>query len=231
MLSVSETVSSSFIDSRATLMTYRKALYICLALALLAGFLGLFFPTGSRNQALAAASAFYYVIVLSAVLSYFGLAAAVRTIRPDFRMTVGRFFGALLYGLAVGIAIQVAAIFLIIPGIWIGAKLSLTIPMYLLYPDEVFGKTWNSTLHRFWPTLGLVILTAIITTVLAGIATVAAVGIIMVLPPAAIALGPLALLVFAFVQQFHWLALVRWSQNLVEHPATLVPVRTLTAME
>ncbi len=92
MLSVSEAVSSSFTDSRATLMTYRKALYICLAIAALAGLLGIFFPTASPNQALVAISAFYYVIVLSAVLSYFGLAAAVRTIRPDFRMTIGRFF-------------------------------------------------------------------------------------------------------------------------------------------
>jgi hypothetical protein len=224
MLSVSEAVSSSFTDSRATLMTYRKALYICLALAALAGLLGIFFPIGSQNQALVAVSSFYYVIVLSIVLSYFGLAAAVRTIRPDFRMTVGRFFGALLYGLAVGIAIEIAAFFLIIPGIWIATKLSLTIPMYLLYPDEVLEKTWSATAYRFWPTLGLVILTAIITAVLAGIATVAAVGIIMALPPAAIVLAPLALLVFAFVQQFHWLALVRWSQNLVEHPVTLVPV-------
>ncbi len=224
MLSVSEAVSSSFADSRATLMTYRKALYICLALAAFAGLLGIFFPIGSQNQALAAVSSFYYVIILSVVLSYFGLAAAVRTIRPHFGMTVGRFFGALLYGLAAGIAIEIAAVFLIIPGIWIGAKLSLTIPMYLLYPDEVFGKTWSATAYRFWPTLGVVILTAIITAVLAGIATVAAVGIITVLPSAAIVLAPLALLVFAFVQQFHWLALVRWSQNLVEHPVTLVPV-------
>ncbi len=103
--------------------------------------------------------------------------------------------------------------------------------MYLLYPDEVFGKTWNATAYRFWPTLGLVILTAIITAVLAGIAYVAAVGIIIALPLAAIVLAPLALLVFAFAQQFHWLALVRWSQNLVEHPVTLVPGHTLAAME
>jgi hypothetical protein len=225
MLSVSETVSSSFTDSRAALMTYRSALYICLALAALAGLLGMFFPMGSQDRALVAAvSSFYYVIVLAVVLSYFGLAAAVRTIRPDFRMTAGRFFGVLIYGLAVGIAVEIAAFFLLIPGIWIGAKLSLTIPMYLLYPDEVFGKSWSATTYRFWPTLGLVIVTAIITAVLAGIASVAAVGIIMVLPLAAIVLAPLALLVFAFVQQFHWLALVRWSQNLVEHPASLAPV-------
>lgn len=221
---MSDTVSSSFADSRATLMTYRKALYICLALAAFAGLLGIFFPTGSENQVLVVVSSFYYVIILSVVLSYFGLAAAVRTLRPDFRLTIGRFFAVLLYGLTVGIAIEIAAFFLIIPAIWVGAKLSLAIPMYLLYPDEVLGKTWSATTYRFWPTLGLVILTAIITAVLAGIATLVVVEIIMVLPPTAIVLAPLALLVFAFAQQFHWLALVRWSQNLVEHPVTLVPV-------
>jgi hypothetical protein len=205
-------------------MTYRKALYICLALAAFAGLLGIFFPTGSENQVLVVVSSFYYVIILSVVLSYFGLAAAVRTLRPDFRLTIGRFFAVLLYGLTVGIAIEIAAFFLIIPAIWVGAKLSLAIPMYLLYPDEVLGKTWSATTYRFWPTLGLVILTAIITAVLAGIATLVVVEIIMVLPPTAIVLAPLALLVFAFAQQFHWLALVRWSQNLVEHPVTLVPV-------
>ena len=50
MLSVSEAVSSSFTDSRATLMTYRKALYICLALAALAGLLGIFFALIGQRQ-------------------------------------------------------------------------------------------------------------------------------------------------------------------------------------
>ncbi len=226
MLSIGEIVASSWRDAWTTLNTYRNAVYVCLVLAAIGGIAGfvaaLSGATDGNNQALL--TDYSAAGLLVTILAFFALAAAVRTIRSDFALTVGRFFAVLGYSILVSIITEIAFAILFVPGVWIGGKLTLTTSMYCLYGDSPLAKSWNATTHRFWQTWGLLLLVAIIAGILAGIGFAIAEVIVNFVPLLGIIFAPAVVLLAAFLAQFQWLATIRWAHNLVEHPAEQVAV-------
>jgi len=94
------------------------------------------------------------------VVSYFAIAAAVRTINPAYRMTAGQFFGILGYSLLAGLLTMLASFVFVIPAFWVGPKVLLTPYTYAITngASGSLEKTWNMTTGYYWPTLGFFIL-------------------------------------------------------------------------
>lgn len=220
MLSIGDIVASSWRDAWTTLKTYRTAVYVCLILAAIGGIVGIFPAMGASPQARANGLLTDYDAagLLVSILSFFALAAAVRTCRSGFAITVGRFFGILGYSILVGIIVGIGSALLVIPGIWFYGKLTLTPVLYCLYDDNPLAKSWNATTQRFWQTWGLVLLVGIIAGLITAIGFGIAAAIVNVVPFLGIVFAPAVVLLAALIAQFQWLALVRWAHNLVEHP-------------
>ena len=156
-----------------------------------------------------------YVMIF--VVSYYALAAGVRTIHPDFRMTVGRFFGSIGYTLLAMLMVLVAGIFLIIPAYWVGVKVLLMPYTYLLDGSQggVLQKTWNMTTGYYWQTVGMLLLTGVCIGVLTELAFYLCAFIAGLVPVLGIIFIPLAVGVFAWVTHVSALVYVRWTDGLL----------------
>lgn len=150
-------------------------------------------------------------------MNYYSIAAAVRTVNPSYRMTVGQFFGFFGYQILTGLLTFIATIFFIIPGLWIGIKVSLAPYIYAITngePDAI-GKSWNLTTGYYWHTLGFTVLLAL------GVFAAILVGeLIAFLPagrfPAAMIIGlPVAVAVIAWTMHAQSLGYVRWTKVLL----------------
>lgn len=100
------------------------------------------------------------LVPAAAIALYWSCAAyanAARLERPDYRMnasTVLTLFGASFFG---GLATELGFFLLVVPGIWIGNKLSLTAIAAVL--DDLplgmaFDRSWRTIEGQFWTTLG-----------------------------------------------------------------------------
>jgi len=147
--------------------------------------------------------------------AFFALASAVRTVRPQFHMTVGRLLGTIGWSLVAGVATMAGLILLIVPGLYIGVKLSLAPYFYLLDPGtNPVATAWARTGGAFWYTaLMLFAVGAIVEAVSYAVAL--AIGALAVVSPmTAIVSVPLAFGLFFALLQFQYNALVRWADAL-----------------
>lgn len=217
--SITQTLSSSFQDGFALTKKNTSVVIITLILGVIAAIAVI--VSGWRPNsavfpvALEAWIAPAYFALL--VVSYYALAAAVRTINPEYRMTVGQFFGFLGYSLLVGLLTAVAGIVFIIPAYWVGVKILLTPYTYIVTNGEpgALKRTWHMTTGYYWQTVGMMLLAGICVGVIAyaafllcGLATYAA-------PISAIVFGPLALAVMMWLMHVQALVWVRWTNGLL----------------
>lgn len=162
------------------------------------------------------------------VISYFAIAAAVRTINPSYRMTAGQFLGFLGYSLLAGLMTAIAGFIFVIPAFWIGPKVLLTPYTYAITDGapEALPKTWNMTTGYYWPTLGFLILLGLSVGVVTFVAVGLAGALIIVAPVTAIVAFPIALAVLVWVLHVQALAYVRWTASLLQRvePNAAAPV-------
>ena len=147
--------------------------------------------------------------------AFFALASAVRTVRPDFRMTVGRFFGFLGYGILCGLIIAIGFICLVIPGFYLAVKLSPAPYIYLLGEGDPLKKSWEITKGRFWWTVLAFFVIGLCSQV--GLYAIGIVGAIVYFIPFAIfAFIPIFVAMLFAVYQFQYNAYMRWFDNLLK---------------
>lgn len=188
---------------------------VCIVLAALLGVL--YAVTRNANSETFGLAA--DVCALAAVVvEFYALAAAVRTINPQYRMNVGQFFGIIGYSLLVGLLTLVAALFLIIPAFWVGVKLLFTPYTYAVTNGErdAMGKTWNMTTGHYWATLGFYIVAALVAGVAAVLGELLGFAAAIGAPILAIITFPLAAALFVWAIHFQMLAYVRWTTSLLQ---------------
>lgn len=162
----------------------------------------------------------YYAIgmplVTLAVLigAFYALANAVRTVRPDFRMTVPLFFGVFGYSLLVGLIVVIGCIALVIPGLYLMIKLLPAPYIYLLGEREPMKRSWNITRGRFWWTvLVLIVISACVQ--IGGYAIGIVGAIAYFIPFALYVLAPVLIVALFAMYQFQYNAYVRWFDELI----------------
>lgn len=160
-------------------------------------------------------------IIAAVVVEFYAIAAAVRTMNPDYRMGVGQFFGILGYSLLVGLLTMVAALFLIIPAFWVGVKLQLTPYTYAVTNGEsdALAKTWNMTTGYYWETIGFFIVVAIVAGIVAILGELLSLAAYYGAPVATIVAFPVAAALFVWAIHFEMLAYIRWTASLLQRVA------------
>lgn len=195
---------------------------ICIVLAAL---LGVLFAVTRNTTSVTFELGEDVCIIAAVVVEFYAIAAAVRTINAEYRMGIGQFFGILGYSLLVGLLTTVAALFLIIPGFWVGIKLQLTPYTYAITNGEsdALGKTWNMTTGYYWETLGFLIVVAIVAGIAVILGELVAVAAYYGVPVATIVAFPVAAALFVWAIHFEMLALIRWTASLLPR---VVPVES-----
>jgi hypothetical protein len=152
------------------------------------------------------------------VAAFFALASAVRTVRPDFRMTVGRFFGVIGYSFVAVVIIAAGFLCFVIPGFYLAVKVSLA-PYYYLIGEpgnHPIRAAWASTRGRFWITAAMIVVVGIIIEAIAYAAAGVIAAFALLSPMTGAITIPLAFALFLFALQFQYNAYVRWSNALLE---------------
>ncbi len=165
------------------------------------------------------------------VLAYFVLADAVRTFVPAFQMTVPVFFLALVANMGTSMGIQIAMYCFIVPAFYVGPKLWLWLPNYLLTTTE-YGETaalgssltraWLDTNNLYWPTLGLIVLILGSSILAAVVGLMLPFGMIVLFRPLAVVAAPLmvgALIYLTAQVDCAWLS---WAVAVRRHADALV---------
>lgn len=208
---IGEVIGSSWKDAADLAKTNRTPAIVLIVLATLASLSVLFQQSSMRYTTVMAATD-----ILLAIMPFFAIAAAVRTIHPEFRMDVGKFFGLIGYSILVALICAVGWICFVVPGVWFYGKLLLAPYCYLLQPGSPpLQRSWNMTTHRFWPTLGLIILLAIIIGVISAVVSGVAGGLANALPISVIVTVPVLSIVWIWMLHFSCLSYVRWAWALL----------------
>lgn len=228
--SIIETLSSSFRDGYALAKTNKTLSIIALTISVIGCMTIVVAGWKPGNTFPVVMNAWFFPLYfMLIVLGYCGIAAAVRTVNAEYRMTVAQFFGFVGYGLLVGLLTAIAGVFFIIPAYWVGVKLLLTPYTYVVTNGEphVLKRTWSMTTGYYWQTVGILLLAGLCFMVI----TYAAFGICIlgayIALPSIIVLGPLALAALIWLIHVHALIYVRWTQGLLPRsntPQGAVPV-------
>lgn len=214
-------LGSAFADS---FELSKKNLAPALVMIVLGALIGLVFALTSRGQEDMLQGALFGCDIAIVVVSYYAIAAAVRTLNPSYRMTVGQFFGILGYSLLAGLLTMIASFVFVIPAFWVGPKVLLTPYVYAITNGApgALEKSWNMTTGYYWPTLGFYILLGLAVGVLAMIAFGIAGAISYAVPFTAIVAIPVAIAILVWLLHVQALAYVRWTASLLQRiePAT-----------
>src|SRR5579862_8624094 len=222
--SAMQVYSESWSAARGVLASCSPFYWIWIAAAALVGALSLLVPDsilppnpGQPQIAVAIPIALTGFSLMIAVLGYFVLADAVRAFVPAFRFTVPVFFLAVVVNMLYSFAIQFAMYCFVIPAFYIGPKLWLWMPNFLLTSDEStdigtsLTQSWRDTDNLYWPTFALMALITISACAILLVAVLIASLLIEVFHPLAILATPLLLGVSLFVlAQIDW-AWLRWA--------------------
>lgn len=97
-------------------------------------------------------------IILAFVFTYFGAAAATRSVNPAYGMSAGGLarFVALLVAVVLMTVVGLAA--LVVPGFWLLGKLWPAPYALLLGSERPFNDCWRGTTGVYWKTLGILLL-------------------------------------------------------------------------
>jgi hypothetical protein len=217
--SITETLSSSFRDGFALVKKNAAISGLTLLCAFVAAIAIVDFGGKQNNGtfpvALEAWIAPAYLALVA--LAYYAVAAAVRTLNPQYRMTAGQFVVFIALSLLVGLLTAIAAFFFIIPAYWVGVKLMLT-PYTYIVTDGAPGslkRTWDMTTGYYWQTVGMLLLSAFCFAVIVYAAFLICAFGGYVAPLSIIVLAPLALAVLIWMTHVHALVLVRWTYGLL----------------
>jgi hypothetical protein len=231
-----ELIQGAFRDA-VPLLKSRRTLYIVMAaLCAIAGILLLLLPASetvaagnsSTTQMPRLQFAFDVPDVLGGLAVFFIYPSVVRSVRPEFRMTVGRFFGMLGVSIVVGVVCMAGFMLFIIPGFWIGIKWSLSLWTYLVDEGKnPFGESWEITTGQFWETFAFfVFLELCIVPMLVVMFIVAALA--GVVPILGVVLLPIAFLIYLYALHVILLGTMRWMLRLRERaragPAMLATI-------
>ena len=154
-------------------------------------------------------------------MSYFALADAIRTIKPSFRFTVMRLIMFFVYSLVVAIAITIGLCVFLLPGIYLGAKLSQTTFAYLI--DEAhnpFAASWHITRGAPLRIIGFLAVITVLVALISMVCTFPMALIAHFFLPSVIVLGPLAFLVTATLSIMTAHASVTFYQALRQRATT-----------
>jgi hypothetical protein len=152
--------------------------------------------------------------ILAFVFTYFGAAAATRTIDPAYGMSARGFvrFVALLVGVVLLTVAGLAA--LVVPGFWLLGKLWPAPYALLLGAERPFSDCWRATSGAYWKTLSILVLVFVLNFAV----VLLSVGITRLCANYPILLSP-AYAVYWFVLLWSLfvesLAHVRWTQALL----------------
>ena len=156
--------------------------------------------------------------VIAAILVYFVMADTVRTFVPSFRMTFPVFVVQFVINMAYNAAVQLASYFLLIPAFYIGPKLWLWYPNYLLTVNgdnhDIVGaltRSWKETDGIYWPTLGLMVVVFAVGTVVLCAAILIAFLLVQLFNPLAIVTTPLLTFVAAYICAEIYHAWIGWA--------------------
>jgi hypothetical protein len=216
-------IQGAFSDAVSLLKT-RRTLYI--VLGLLCAVAGFFLPTVPMEWAVEGTSqtqmprlevAYDVPAMLGGFAVFFIYPSVARTVRPEFRMTVGRFFGVIGVSLVVGIVCVLGFVAFIIPGFWIAIKWSLCIWTYLLSEGKnPFGESWEITTGQFWETFGFSLLLQLATGIPMSIALFAILMLALIVPVLGAVLLPMAFVVLVYTTNVILLGQMRWMLRLRE---------------
>lgn len=171
-------------------------------------------PRPAANPAAALALSFA-VGGLFSVISYFAIAAAIRTLRADFRMTSAVWFRMFGFNLLAALLSNLASLAFVIPGLWVGVKLSLTPYAYCLDPQsDQIARTWRMTTGHYWETFSIVMICAVIIMIPLGIALAIA-AVWSPTPLLGIVLFAICLTAFVWGLHVQALAMTRWTASLI----------------
>ena len=158
---------------------------------------------------------------LSVLGFYFTLAAAVRHRDPSYRMTLMSAFGVTTAFLSSILATFLGAFCLIVPGIWIGTKLSLSPYVVALQsaespraPLEALTESWKLTTGRFWPTAALAGLQILLIFLPSFLISLGALAIFERSHFSAYISAPILLFVNIYLVQVSNVALLEWTSVL-----------------
>jgi len=168
--------------------------------------------------------ALYASEILGALSIFFILPAAIRTVRPGFKMTLGRLVGLVGLGYGVAIAVMFALVLLVVPAFWLAVKWSQYTWTYLIGEgNDPLDESWHMTTGRFWQTFGFFILVAIVALIPIVIVMGGAVVLAgFVAPMLGVVLVPIAYLGYVFALSFEMLAQMRWMLHLRERSKAAV---------
>ena len=228
--------SESWAGARAALRLRPRFYQIWYAAAAVVGALCLLAPSSltqptKPGEPWVAAPMIFAIVAWSlmvCVLVYFVVADTVRTFVPTFKMTVTVFMVAFVINLAYSAIVQFAMYFFIIPAFYVGPKLWLWLPKYLLTAtdenQDIVGtlqRSWNDTTGIYWETLGLMVLTGLVLTVV--LVTGIALGclLIQLFNPLAIVVLPLLTWAFAYFCAEVYHAMLNWAVAARTYAASL----------
>jgi len=93
-------------------------------------------------------------------------------VETSYKWGLRRFGGVLLVSILVGLAVGIGFILLVIPGIIALVFFSVSVPALVVENvrgTEAMRRSWNLVSHHFWHVLGVILVAAILTGVIAGI--------------------------------------------------------------
>jgi hypothetical protein len=236
--SITAIFSKTWAGAPAILRSRPKLYWGFLGGGLIAGALSLLVPANAFAQANTSGIQFNAALVpagicyalLIGVAAYFILADAVRSIVPAFRMTLQVFVITLLLNMVYSGVVQAALYCLVIPAFYVAPKLWLLTPNFLLSdPEKVdilsnLSHAWRDTNNLYWPTLGFMILTGFVSTLIQVAMLCIAALAIQFFTPSAIVMVPLAMASSLFCLAFVYLGWINWSVAIRKHADALVGV-------
>lgn len=170
------------------------------------------------------------------VFVYFVVADTVRTFVPEFKMTLSIFSVQFIINMAYSAIIQFAMYFFVVPAFWLGPKLWLWLPKYLLTANDehhdivgALQRSWNDTTGIYWETFGLMALTGLILAIVVLLGILIACLLVQLFNPLGIVTLPLLTWLFGYFVAEIYHANLGWAVAARRYAASLpVPVPAAT---
>ena len=230
------TIQGAFRDAGALMRTRMNVYWILAAVCALAVLLTLRWAGSvtdvATEQQLRIQGPLQSINLCSAIAWFFILPAAIRTVRPEFKLTFMLVLGLIGIGLVVGFATEIGLVLLIAPGIWVGVKLSQATWAYVMPAGKnPFEESWEMATGHFWETFGFYLLLGILVGLVLFAVLLIPVGVAVFVPLSGVVLGPIAFLGYVYCYHVSVLGNMRWMLELrrlgggaAERPAPGAPV-------